>query len=69
VKVVSNISTLVLGVIRGDDMETHFLEIQQGKPAPEGYKYRDVAFQVEGVSNLREKNPENICAGEDKQQF
>jgi hypothetical protein len=65
----SNNSTVALWVM-GDG--------EKGVPLPGGYKYGDLALQVEGVSNLRQQNmvmspaglgPENDCAGDGQQQL
>jgi hypothetical protein len=46
----SNISTIVLRVVGGDEKGTQCL----GHPVPGRYKYRDLALQVGEVSNLRQ---------------
>jgi hypothetical protein len=50
----SNTSTLALQVVRGDEKGTQCLGLQPSHSVPGGYKYRDLALQVGGVSNLRQ---------------
>jgi hypothetical protein len=61
----SNISTVTLQVTKGNGKRT------QDHPVPGGYKCRNLALQLEGVSNVRwliiispvGLRPENDCAG------
>jgi hypothetical protein len=57
----------------GNEKETQCLRLQPGQTVPGGYKYGDLALQVEAVPNLRQQNmvmspaglgPENDCADE-----
>jgi hypothetical protein len=43
-----------MGIVKGDEKGTQCLGVKPGHPFPEGYKYRDLALQVRGVSNLRQ---------------
>jgi hypothetical protein len=54
VEAVSNISTVTLWVIGDDKNGTQYLGEYTGHPVPGGYKYRDLALQVGGFSNLRQ---------------
>jgi hypothetical protein len=45
-----NTSTVALRVVRGDAKGTHCPGVNLGHPSPGGYKYRDLALQVGGVS-------------------
>jgi hypothetical protein len=65
-------------VVRGAEKETQCLELYLDHPGPEGYKYGDLALQVGGISNSRQRNvimspvglgPANHCAGEGQQQL
>jgi hypothetical protein len=78
VKAASNNFTVALRVVGGDEKGTQCLGVLLGHPVPGGYKYGDLALQVGGVSNLRQKNtlttaaglvPPNECAGEDRHQL
>jgi hypothetical protein len=53
VEAVSNISTVALRVVGGDEKGTQCLGINPGHPVHGGYKYGDLDLQVGGVSNLR----------------
>jgi hypothetical protein len=57
---------------------TQCLGVLPGHPVPGRYKYGDLALQVGGLSNLRQKDvgmcpagirPENDCAGETHKQL
>jgi hypothetical protein len=50
----SNISTVALRVVGGDEKGTQCLGVKLGHPVPGGYKYEDLALQVGRVSNLRQ---------------
>jgi hypothetical protein len=50
----ANTSTVTLRVVGGEEKGTQFLEIKLGHHIPGGYKYRDLALQVGGISNLRQ---------------
>jgi hypothetical protein len=50
----SNTSTVALQVVEGDEKGTECLGVKLGHPVPGGYKYRDLALQVGGVSNMRQ---------------
>jgi hypothetical protein len=53
VEVGSNTSTVALRVVGGDEKGTQCRGVKLGHPVPGGYKYRDLALQVGGVSNIR----------------
>jgi hypothetical protein len=42
----------VEAVVRGDEKGTQCLGVYLGHPVPGGYKYRDLALQVGGVSRI-----------------
>jgi hypothetical protein len=50
----SNTSTLALQVIGGNEKGTQWLGVLTRHPVLWGYKYGDLALQVDGVSNLRQ---------------
>jgi hypothetical protein len=54
VEAVSNISTVALRVVGSDEKGIQFPGVYLSRPVPEGYEYGDLAFQVGGVSNLRQ---------------
>jgi hypothetical protein len=45
----SNTSTLSLRVVGGDEKGIKCLGVKLGHPVPRGYKYGDLAVQVDGV--------------------
>jgi hypothetical protein len=52
VEVGSNISTVALRVVGGDEDGTQCLGVQLGQPVPGEDKYRDLVLEVVAVSNL-----------------
>jgi hypothetical protein len=50
----SNVSTVALRVVGGDEKGAQSLGLKLVHPVPGGYKYGDLALQVGGVSNLRQ---------------
>jgi hypothetical protein len=50
----SNISTVALRIVGGDEKGTQCLGVKLGHPVPAGYKYGDLALKVGRASNLRE---------------
>jgi hypothetical protein len=50
----TNTSTVALRVVGGDEKGTQYLVVELGHPVPGGYKYGNIALQVEKVSNLRQ---------------
>jgi hypothetical protein len=57
-----NTSTIALRVIRGDVRGTPCPGVYLGHPVPGGYKYRNLALQVAGVSDKMVKHGYGFCA-------